>query len=556
MVDRVNLIVDSGAETGSIVFSTSTSPDNWREELLAEPYRTQVAEPAILVGSTNPTPLEGSYWWRIRWNQEWPLYGGNKYRSEIKRPQQWFLENNNKYWIGFAIFIKDNANNRANANRGADNNHCIQWHFIGDNGTSGINIRNGNWMFSVGTLPEENIGAVEFNKWNRFVIEIDVQNNNTGMCRAWLNADSENDTPVYEHLNVANTLNTSGLNPKLGIYTGTQELWSNGCTYIEYYYDSYRVGNSNSNWASVNPGETTIVTPENPGIINSWGNDSAGSFVTSGGVTVDGATVGARLGCIAYHRNGSNATVTETTGNWTEVAEYDNGTHLVRYYERTATGDTSDDIAFASVLTRAWSAVVFELTGVVGTASLYPHDVDGFPTGSVTSVSTGAGAPSAAPAFAMCWGAFKNQQGWVLDDLGSGLNTPAGFTTVLTQYTQVADMPILSVGYQELADTSSVSGTYSTANVGSEAGAGLLIFETGSDKNVAVDNALISTQAYKATVNAATTIPVAAGSLSLSTYTASVSGGGVTPVLPGGVSQETKEILGKIVDFIEGIIGG
>ena len=247
---RVGLIAQSIVLGGSLNITGGKKDDDWREEIHdAEPMHSL----AIGYGTKNPSPVEGTHWWKAFWGKGWSLRSG-KVRTELKRPNDRILDAGSEYWIGLAFFIPDTPEAKALANTDKQNNHCFQFHYVADQGTSGMNMLKGRYKFSFGTKPEVDLGAVVFGLWNKMVIHADLQTNNTGFVEAWLNPTVVNNMPVgapdYEYRNTP-TSPPSGLNVKLGIYRHHAVLPEHD---IQYLYDSVRIGNASSNFISVYPG--------------------------------------------------------------------------------------------------------------------------------------------------------------------------------------------------------------------------------------------------------------------------------------------------------------
>lgn len=256
----------SGAETGQIVRG-GTGEDHWGFDLLPEPYESQALRVV-----TNPVRA-GNRAIRLYWESGWPAYGSasDKIRSELANPGRVQLLPGNEYWLGISVFMHDNAVMRSIAASTRINAHAWQYHFIDDPGTSGMNMREGRWIFSFGTKPERDCGPIELGRWTDFVIHCNTTRDSTGFVRMWRDAASDAETPVYEFLNQS-VCPLFGLNCKIGIYRGGRDNIVNGISYLdpgqdycEQFYDEFRIGDANESFASVKPrGSTNSGTNHTP----------------------------------------------------------------------------------------------------------------------------------------------------------------------------------------------------------------------------------------------------------------------------------------------------
>ncbi|MCB0351241.1 MAG: heparin lyase I family protein [Bdellovibrionales bacterium] len=234
---RKGIIYFSGAETGAIQ-AGSKNVDGWGTELNSR----YVAESAKVVSNVSRA---GKNSIRMFYDKSWGVWAeSGKIRSELKAPGGNQLKLGQEYWISFSIYMADNTNNRNVINTKLVNSHCIQWHYVGSSGTSGINMRNGNWNISFGTVKERSVKPIQLGKWTDFVYHVKLSSGSDGFVKVWINK-SATDTP---DMSVVGPTATSDLNPKMGIYRGAFDT-----DYVEIFYDEYRIGDKTSSFNDIFP---------------------------------------------------------------------------------------------------------------------------------------------------------------------------------------------------------------------------------------------------------------------------------------------------------------
>lgn len=247
-----NLLFFSGGESGKI-FWDEEREDGWRKELYKVAPNTedpQIAAESVKVVSTHARAGNKSI--RIFYDKNWGTWpASGKWRSELKRPGGLFLENGGEYWIGFSIFLEDNANNRDLIQAERPNAHVLQWHYMNSRGTSGVNMYQKYWHVRFGTSKTYKIKPIELGEWNDFVFHVKVSDKNDGFWRVWINKKAGD--PPDKAETGPTVRQGDSLNQKMGIYRSTAN-WYGNSTYAEQFYDEFRIGNENASFAEVAPG--------------------------------------------------------------------------------------------------------------------------------------------------------------------------------------------------------------------------------------------------------------------------------------------------------------
>ena len=285
--ERVGVIYWGGVEDGSV--NNSGGDDDWSLELHPdEPYRSQTFSVV-----SSPAPRAGSYCMRFYIDSAWPQWTANgTYRSEFGYPGNTHLTDGNKYFIGMSIYIADNVNNRNMIASKKTNCSIMQFHDVGARPTCQLMARDSKWEFSFGDYTKEWCGDIVLGQWNDFVLEVFVSSASDGYCKMWINAASDAETPAYQDFGRNLRVGVTALNPKIGIYRN----WINGdittgpYTYVEQYYDEYRIGDATSNFFSVMPGEVSTGSLGNSAITLDGISLSSGAVIDiegSAGITLD-----------------------------------------------------------------------------------------------------------------------------------------------------------------------------------------------------------------------------------------------------------------------------
>ncbi|MCB9818540.1 heparin lyase I family protein [Candidatus Nomurabacteria bacterium] len=303
--NEANIIYFSGGETGKINFN-GRGEDAWGKELFK--VATNVEDPAKAAESVkvvSNVARAGSKSIRIFYDKNWGTWPtSGKWRSELKAPSKIYLENGKEYWIGFSIYLEDNANNRDLIKANRPNAHTIQWHSMITDGTSGINMYEGYWNISFGKSREYKLKPIELGKWTDFVLHVKVSDGSDGFWKVWINGQPDS-TPDHQETG-ATVLKGDQLNQKMGIYRSTAN-WYGNSSYAEQYYDEFRIGNEKASFVDVMPGNGSSASVGNVSNTNNTTNTSP-----SGPPSVDLKVSPTRVGV------GQTATLTWTSRN-TEV---------------------------------------------------------------------------------------------------------------------------------------------------------------------------------------------------------------------------------------------
>lgn len=160
--------------------------------------------------------------------------GKNKLRAEIKRWKGKQLFRGKEYVIKFGTLLEDNENNRELYQHQRINCHCIQFHNIGDRGTSGINQRAGQYHFSFGAVRERPVGAILLGKRANWEIRANVSEGDDGYLKVFLNGEL-----VIDH---KGKTASADLNPKAGHYW-EPNIWQYvpGVTYLKFFLTDYEI---------------------------------------------------------------------------------------------------------------------------------------------------------------------------------------------------------------------------------------------------------------------------------------------------------------------------
>lgn len=258
--DRQGVIYFSGAETGAIQ-PRGNAIDGWGGADGSHPI---YGDQQITVVTDSSFAKAGNRCIRTYYDYyNWGLDTGGNIRSEIYRPGGIQLLHGNEYWIGWAFRINDNANNRYAVTRDRQNCHCSQWHLT-TTATSGINMRNGLFMFKFGSMsnPESTfnnevpIGTIPFGRWVTFVMHVRISSGSDGFCKVWIDATAPTDPMVYNKTGRTLIASSEWLNIKQGIYWNKEPVsWDfSKVRYLEHFYDEYRIAvGSSANFYSVVP---------------------------------------------------------------------------------------------------------------------------------------------------------------------------------------------------------------------------------------------------------------------------------------------------------------
>lgn len=251
-IERVGVIYFSGAESGPSWPGGASTTDGWsRQNLsgnLAEALQLAVAADHGISARAGNRVLRAYY--SASWGQD----SGGNYRSEVLQPGGLYLENGTEYWIGFSVFMKDDAAMRAIKNTSRINSSVFQFHQVGGTGTSQMMIRNGQWEFRFGNISGKTfLGNAVLGQWNDFVIHCKPATDSSGFCKLWLNADSDADAPIYNKTGVSGWASQPRMSFKLGVYRN--DLIEDGIAYAEQFYDEIRwATGAGASFNSVKPG--------------------------------------------------------------------------------------------------------------------------------------------------------------------------------------------------------------------------------------------------------------------------------------------------------------
>lgn len=242
-VGRTGIVYFSGGETGAIQ-PKGRSEDGWGQQA----HPNHKSESIQIV--SNPTRA-GSKSIRLFYDESWGGWGGGgneRIRSELHSPGNMKLKLGEEYWIGFSVFMKNSANNRALIKSRRINAHAVQWHWVNDPGTSGTNMRHGKWQISFGSHRSEiESGPIKLGEWNDFVYHVKLSERSDGFWKVWINK-AAGDAPNISKTGMSAK---SDLDPKIGVYRGAFD----DAAYAEQYYDEYRIGNGSAGFCDVAPGK-------------------------------------------------------------------------------------------------------------------------------------------------------------------------------------------------------------------------------------------------------------------------------------------------------------
>lgn len=127
-------------------------------------------------------------------------------------------------------------------------------------------------------------------------------------------------------------------------------------------------------------------------IAQSWNNESGASTVTSGTVTVSGATEG-RLLIGGFALNGNSGAQATPTG-WSLIQNVStNADTTGAVYWRTATGDSNDNLALSWTNAEPYAALVVEYSDSIDNAAPVEDSTENGPTFG-TSLGTGTATPT------------------------------------------------------------------------------------------------------------------------------------------------------------------
>lgn len=252
--ERLDVIYTSNWETGAIQ-PRSSNPDGWDQQALMTDPAIKAQQLTVVAAESGITPLSGTYMFKAFFDGAWGNDPAGHNRSELLQPGNLLLMPGNEYWIGFAMYLEDNANNQALIQSTRINAHCFQYHQVSGTGTSGMNMNRGKWNFRFGTLATQtDCGNIVLGQWNKFVLNANVTLDGTGFCKMWINADSDADTPIYNKTGQS-CWNANGISMKIGVYRDGLGQDA-GFTYARHYYDSFRIARgANANFNSVTPGD-------------------------------------------------------------------------------------------------------------------------------------------------------------------------------------------------------------------------------------------------------------------------------------------------------------
>lgn len=247
---------------------------------------------------TTPAPPSGGKTLRFELKQsdDGYLYGDftDPYnRAELeKSTPSWGLKGNMR-WYGFAVYVPSAF--ASNVTAGEKATIVTQWHMTKDacdavarlpltiqitDGTHATpyrwNIKNGRdanacSTSSSATIETWDVGAVERNKWVFWVVQYNWRSDSTGVLRVW-----KDGVLVVERVNAPVAMNnTDEGRIKWGVYNARWNLSPGPPTdLLLLYRANFRIGDANSSFAEVDPGQGGSPDPTTPSLTSYTPSDT------------------------------------------------------------------------------------------------------------------------------------------------------------------------------------------------------------------------------------------------------------------------------------------
>lgn len=477
------LIYKSLFEDGQLHIGAVAADEWWRVD---QSSSTNLANSINVVPA--PVPGHGDFSVRFYWDTSWTPYyqadGDPKWRAELHNPGGNKFQVGQEYWLGFMYYIEDNQNNQNYLNNDRYNQSIIQFHHEGNSSTSQFRSRNGQWQLQLFDAPMlENAAPIVRGVPQYWVLHIKPSHGADGFAKAWLNASSDADTPIYEHYgkNISdNNAAVTAFNFKCGIYMGDPAQATTQWNYVEFFMDSFRVGDQTSSFAEVDPTPEAVVTPPTGTVgYTLRGDYTSSNIVTSGDtVVVSGATPGKELFAFVHCSQYGSTTFTEVNGQWSQRQAYvgTDVTHGALIYRRTATGTAADNFQFSLPVDRPRTVtiIVIEIDNT-GDVVYSANDANAWLDGVAQSVGIGSITPSLSEGLAIAWFATQRQQDWTAGGDMTNVTYPAGFTPGPYKKTSSSSCPVVALATKALTDQSAITGTWSTSEIGSDAAGGVMV---------------------------------------------------------------------------------
>lgn len=246
--DRQDVVFFSGGETGAIQ-SSSNDIDGWGIQAFATGHQAEQVSVVNNISRAGNNCIKFYYNYGL-----WGDDANGKRRSEVRKPGNIFLVDGQLTFVGWSMFMPDNADMRTIIQVDQPNCSHFQWHFS-DTSTSQMHLRGGRYEGNFGTYSQGDFGPIVLGVWVDWVMEVLPSTSGNGYCKIWKNAASAAETPIYQRTgsNLKANLPDTRLDFKFGIYRGASE-WG-GANAETKYLDEVRIAiGPNANFNSVKPG--------------------------------------------------------------------------------------------------------------------------------------------------------------------------------------------------------------------------------------------------------------------------------------------------------------
>lgn len=257
--------------------------------------------------------------------------------------------------------------------------------------------------------------------------------------------------------------------------------------------------------------------------------------LTTGTVTVSGATADRLLVAKLGIKSGSITSISDDTGNWTKVHDNVGSNANGAMFYRIASGTSADDFDASWVGgSREWALVIDEYSGTATSSPLnvsaeYTNNVDteslaGAPIGPVTAT------PSFQPGIAVTGIAQPDERD---GGFGAGeISVDNSFTNINGYEPATGNNQAVGLASKRYTSTSAISASWDTSRTGDwRAYVTLALFnEASAGTNISATTDALTLTEYAASVNAATNIAATVDNLTVTEYAATVQAGSNTTI--------------------------